>query len=42
MTNDGSNALLKVDGLVSGYGKKQILNGVSLKVAQRVCVLRMG
>jgi len=42
MTNDGSNALLKVGGLVTGYGKKQILNGVSLEVASGEIVALIG
>jgi branched-chain amino acid transport system ATP-binding protein len=42
MTNDGSNALLKVDDLVAGYGKKQILNGVSLEVAPGEIVALIG
>jgi branched-chain amino acid transport system ATP-binding protein len=42
MTNDGSNALLKVNDLVAGYGKKQILNGVSLEVAPGEIVALIG
>lgn len=42
MTNDGSNALLKVDGLVSGYGKKQVVNGVSLEVGTGEIVALIG
>jgi ABC-type branched-subunit amino acid transport system ATPase component len=29
---DSSRSLLEVEGLVSGYGKKQVLNGVSIEV----------
>ena len=31
---DSSRSLLEVEGLVSGYGKKQVLNGVSIEVME--------
>ncbi len=34
--------LLGVDGLVTGYGKKQVLNGISLNVAPREIVALIG
>lgn len=37
-----SNPLLRVDSLVAGYGKKQILNGVSLEVASGEIVALIG
>ena len=30
MTTGGANGILKVADLVTGYGKKQVVNGVSL------------
>ncbi len=33
MGNDNNNGLLSVNDLVTGYGKKQVVNGVTLEVA---------
>jgi ABC-type branched-subunit amino acid transport system ATPase component len=39
---DGAHELLTVRSLVTGYGKKQILNGVSLEVASKEIVALIG
>jgi branched-chain amino acid transport system ATP-binding protein len=42
MSDNGSNAFLDVADLVAGYGKKQIVNGVSLSVAAGEIVALIG
>jgi ABC-type branched-subunit amino acid transport system ATPase component len=39
---DSSRSLLEVEGLVSGYGKKQVLNGVSIEVMEGEIVALIG
>ena len=42
MKTDASNGVLSVADLVAGYGKKQVLNGVSLDVARSEIVALIG
>lgn len=42
MSDSGSNAFLDVANLVTGYGKKQVVNGVSLSVATGEIVALIG
>lgn len=39
---DSFRSLLEVEGLVSGYGKKQVLNGVSIEVMEGEIVALIG
>ena len=39
---ESSQSLLEVEGLVSGYGKKQVLNGVSIEVMPGEIVALIG
>ncbi len=42
MTSDAANGILRVEGLITGYGKKQVVNGVSLSVARGEVVALIG
>lgn len=42
MSDNGSNAFLDVANLVAGYGKKQVINGVSLSVGSGEIVALIG
>jgi branched-chain amino acid transport system ATP-binding protein len=42
MSDSGSNAFLEVANLVTGYGKKQVIDGVSLTVGTREIVALIG
>lgn len=42
MSDNGSNAFLDVANLVAGYGKKQVIDGVSLSVGAREIVALIG
>jgi len=42
MANDNNNGLLSLNDLVTGYGKKQVVNGVTLEVASGEIVASIG
>lgn len=42
MTNEANNGILRVEDLIAGYGKKQVLNGVSLEVVRGEIVALIG
>ena len=42
MQNDANNGILRVSELVTGYGKKQVVNGVTMEVAKREIVALIG
>lgn len=42
MTNEANNGILRVEDLIAGYGKKQVLNGVSLEVSLGEIVALIG
>lgn len=42
VATDASNGILKVSALVTGYGKKQVVNGVTLEIAKGAIVALIG
>lgn len=42
MTNEVNNGMLRVEELITGYGKKQVVNGLSLTLAQGEVVALIG